>query len=293
MGAFSGPREWGRLLTAMISPFTAGGALDLPTARRVAAYLVDVQKNDGLVINGTTGESPTLAHDEKLALLDAVLDEVGDRAAVLFGASTNDTAESIALTREATAHRAHGIMAVNPYYSKPGQRGLEAHFRAIADATELPVLLYNIAPRSAINLETATLLRLAEVPNIVGVKEASGNILQIQDVIAAAPESFRVYSGDDFLTLPVMALGGHGVVSVAGHVVGDRIRALIEAFLAGDLKTAAQLNAGLLPAYRACFAAPNPVPVKHLLAKRGLGDGSVRLPLVPLDAAETAAVEAF
>ena len=292
MGSFSGPKDWGRLLTAMVTPFAAGGEVDLPAARRLAAHLVDFQRNDGLVVNGTTGESPTLKHDEKLRLLDAVLEEVGDRAAVLFGASTFDTAESVALTREGSEVGSHGIMAVSPYYSKPGQRGLEAHFRAIADATELPVLLYNIQPRSAINLETPTLLRLAEIENVVGVKEASGNVMQIQEVCAAVPDGFRVYSGDDFLTLPILSVGGHGVVSVAGHVVGDRIADMLDAWFALDPGEAARAHLALLPAYRACFAAPNPVPVKHLLAQRGFGDGSVRLPLVPVDEAERTAVEA-
>ena len=274
----------------MVTPFDADGRVDLDEAARIAAYLVDVQKNDGLVVNGTTGESPTVRHEEKFALLQAVLDAVGDRAAVLFGAGTYSTEESIAYTREAEAVGAHGIMLVNPYYNRPGQAGLEAHFSAVARETGLPVLLYNIQPRSAINLETATLLRLAEIENIVAVKEASGNVPQIADVCREVPEGFRVYSGDDALTLPVMALGGYGVVSVTGHVVGARIKAMLDAFPT-DPARAATIGKELIPVTKAMFSAPNPVPVKHALSRLGYGRPDVRLPLVPLSEAERAAVD--
>jgi 4-hydroxy-tetrahydrodipicolinate synthase len=171
----------------MLTPFDANGNVDLKEAARVARYCVDEQKNDGLVINGTTGESPTLEEDEKFALLETVLGEIGDRASVLFGGGTYNTNESIHLTRQAERRGAHGIMLVNPYYNRPGQAGLYAHFSTVARETGLPVLLYNIQPRSAINLDTPTLLKLAEIPNIVAVKEASGNIPQISDVCAQAP----------------------------------------------------------------------------------------------------------
>src|ERR1022692_2987674 len=230
MGSFSGPKDWGRLLTAMITPFNAAGGVDYDEAARIAGYLVDVQKNDGLVVCGTTGESPTLTHAEKLRLLEVVLEAVGDRAAIVFGAGTYNTAESVEMSKEAERRSAHGILAVNPYYNRPGQDGLEAHFRAIAGATGLPVMLYNIQPRSAINLETPTLLRLAEIPNIVAVKEASGLIGQIGDVCRQAPDGFRVYSGDDGLTLPVLSLGGYGLVSVVAHVVGSELAEMINVF---------------------------------------------------------------
>src|SRR5579862_3173015 len=220
MGAFFGQRDWGRLLTAMLTPFDADGKVNLREAAKIARYCVEQQKNDGLVINGTTGESPTLEESEKFALLDTVLETVGDKAAVLFGAGTYDTKESNHLTREAEKRGAHGIMLVNPYYNRPGQAGLYAHFSTVARETGLPVLLYNIQPRSAINLETPTLLKLAEIPNIVAVKEASGNVPQISDVCALAPDGFRVYSGDDALTLPILSVGGHGVVSVTAHIAG-------------------------------------------------------------------------
>lgn len=292
MGAFFGSRDWGRLLTAMLTPFDAEGAVNLAEARRIAAYLVDVQKNDGLVVNGTTGESPTLSESEKLSLLETVLDEVGDRAAVLFGAGTYDTAESCHLAKEGEARGAHGIMLVNPYYSRPGQEGLYAHFSTIAAATKLPVLLYNIQPRSAINLETPTLLRLAEIENIVGVKEASGSIPQISEVCGSAPEGFRVYSGDDNLTLPILALGGYGIVSVAGHVVGAEIKQMLDAFMAGNLDGARRLHHRLAPVFKAIFSAPSPTPVKYALSRRGFDCESVRLPLVALNVDQKRVVDA-
>ena len=274
----------------MVTPFDANGAVDYDEAARIATYLVDAQRNDGLVVNGTTGESPTLSHDEAFRLLSAVLDAVGDRAAVLFGAGSNDTAESVLTAREAEAKGAHGVMLVNPYYNRPGQAGLEAHFSTVARATALPVLLYNIQPRSAVNLETPTLLRLARIPNVVAVKEASGNVLQIADVCREVPEGFRVYSGDDALTLPLMALGGYGVVSVVGHVVGARIKRMLDLFPTDPL-AACSINKALIPVVKAMFSAPNPVPVKYALARRGYGRPDVRLPLVGLSDAEREAID--
>lgn len=277
-------------MTAMVTPFAADGGIDLDEAQRLAAYLVDKQKNDGLVINGTTGESPTVKESEKFALLEAVIEAVGDRAAVLFGAGTYSTEESIHFTREAERRGAHGIMLVNPYYNRPGQAGLFAHFSTVARETGLPVLLYNIQPRSAINLETPTLLRLAEIDNIVGVKEASGNVPQIADVCREAPEGFRVYSGDDAITLPVLSVGGYGIVSVTGHIVGARIKEMVEAFPTNPAAAAA-IHKELIPVTKAMFSAPNPVPVKYALSRLGYGRTAVRLPLVELSDAERAAID--
>ena len=274
----------------MVTPFGANGEIDHDEAARIATYLVDEQGNDGVVVNGTTGESPTLNHEEKFALLRTVLDAVGDRAAVLFGAGSNDTAESVLATREAERVGAHGIMLVNPYYNRPGQAGLEAHFSTVARATSLPVLLYNIQPRSAINLETSTLLRLAEIPNVVAVKEASGNVPQIADVCREVPEGFRVYSGDDALTLPLLSLGGYGVVSVVGHIVGARIKRMLDHFPT-DPRAAAEINKTLIPVIKAMFSASNPVPVKYALSRLGLGRPDVRLPLVELSDSERAAID--
>ncbi len=289
MGAFRGPKEWGKLLTAMLTPFDADGAVNYEETARVAAYLVDEQRNDGLVVNGTTGESPTLDEKEKFCLLETVLEAVGDRAAVLFGAGTYSTRESIHLTHEAERRGAHGIMLVNPYYNRPGQAGLYAHFSTVARETGLPVMLYNIQPRSAINLETPTLLRLAEIENIVAVKEASGSVPQITEVCSQVPEGFRVYSGDDGLTLPILSVGGHGVVSVAGHVVGRDIKAMVETFLQ-DPAEARRLHHRLLPVYKALFSAPSPVPVKYATSLVGFDCARVRLPLVELTEAEQGVV---
>lgn len=275
----------------MLTPFHADGSLNAEEAARIARHLVDDQRNDGIVVAGTTGESPTLSHDEKFELLDLVLREVGDRAAVVFGAGTNDTSESIEMAVEAEARGAHGVMLVNPYYNRPGQKGLYAHFAEVAKRTSLPVLLYNIQPRTSINLETETLLRLAEIDNIVAVKEASGNMAQISEVCAAVPEGFRVYSGDDGLTLPILAAGGHGVVSVAGHVLGAEIAAMIRAFFAGEVASAAKAHQRMVPAIKALFSAPSPVPVKYALSRRGFDCARVRLPLVELDENERAVVD--
>ncbi|HLO99960.1 MAG TPA: 4-hydroxy-tetrahydrodipicolinate synthase [Fimbriimonas sp.] len=291
MGSFFAPKDWGTLLTAMATPFDSAGNVNYAEARKLAKYLVDEQKNDGLVINGTTGESPTTTEAEKLKLISEVLEEVGDRAAIVAGCGTYNTAESIQMTQEASKLGVHGIMIVNPYYNKPGQRGLQAHFTACAAATDLPVLVYNIIPRSAINLDTPTLVELAKIKNIVGVKEASGNLPQISDVCGSAPEGFRVYCGDDAITLPVLSVGGHGVVSVAGHVVGKHIKAMIEAFPTDPAKAAA-IHHQIMPVIKACFCAPNPVPVKYMLSRLGFDTLPVRLPLVELDANETAVCEA-
>ncbi len=290
MGSFQGPRDWGRLLTAMLTPFNADGTVNYREAAKLAAYLVDDQKNDGLVINGTTGESPTLSEEEKLKLLEVTLEAVGDRAAIVFGAGSYNTAESIDMTRAAEKRGAHGIMLVNPYYNRPGQAGLYAHFSTIAKETGLPVMLYNIQPRSAINLETSTLLKLAEIKNIVAVKEASGLIGQIGDVCAQAPEGFRIYSGDDALTLPILALGGHGLVSVVAHIVGKELKEMIEAF-AKDPARARAIHQQLLPVFKGLFAYPSPTPVKYATAQRGFDCESVRLPLVELTDEEKAFVD--
>ena len=288
MGSFSGPRDWGRLLTAMLTPFDRDGNVNYDEVARIATWLVDNQKNDGIVVAGTTGESPTLSESEKLKILKVTMDAVGDRAAVVFGAGTYNTAESVEMTRSAEKQGCHGIMVVNPYYNRPGQEGLFAHFSTLANSTGLPVMLYNIQPRSAINLETSTLLRLiTECKNIVAVKEASGMLPQIAEVCAETPDGFRVYSGDDALTLPVLSVGGHGLVSVAAHVIGAELKSMIESF-PSDPARATRIGKSLMPVIRAIFAAPSPVPVKWALSLRGFACESVRLPLVELSKEEKA-----
>jgi 4-hydroxy-tetrahydrodipicolinate synthase len=278
-------------MTAMLTPFHKDGTVNYEEAARVAQHLTTEQQNDGLVVSGTTGESPTLSDEEKLSLLSATLEAVPSKA-VVFGAGTYDTKHSIHLAKEAERRGAHGIMLVNPYYSKPGQAGLYAHFKAVAGETGLPVMLYNIMPRSAINLETPTLLKLiADAPNIVAVKEASGNLGQIAEVCAKAPSAFRVYSGDDAVTLPVMAVGGHGLVSVAAHVAGRDLKAVIEN-AATDLAKAQAANARLVDLIKAVFSAPSPTPIKYMLSLNGFDCEDVRLPLVKLDDAQKAAIQA-
>lgn len=289
MGAYLGPRDWGRLLTAMLTPFNADGSINDPEVIRIATYLVDVQKNDGIVVAGTTGESPTLSDEEKLRLLELTLEAVGDRAAVVMGTGSYDTKHSIHLTKKAEEAGAHGIMLVNPYYSRPGQRGLYAHFSTIAGETNLPVMLYNIQTRSAINLDTDTLLELAQIPNIVAVKEASGNIAQISDVIRLAPAGFRVYSGDDALLLPLLALGGYGLVSVSAHAVGHQFKEMIEVF-ASDPARARAIHHTLTPFIQAVFSAPSPTPIKAVLASQGFDCERVRLPLVELTPEEKTSI---
>lgn len=275
----------------MLTPFDHDLNVNYKEAARLAVHLVDVQKNDGLVVNGTTGESPTLEEDEKLRLLETTLDAVGDKAAVIFGAGSYNTKESIHMAKEGEKRGAHGIMLVNPYYSRPGQKGLYAHFSAIAAETSLPVMLYNIQPRSAINLENDTLLELAQIKNIVAVKEASGNVPQISELCSKVPDGFRVYSGDDGLTLPILALGGHGLVSVAAHVVGAELKDLISKF-ATRPDEARRIHQRLLPVFKALFAYPSPVPVKYATSLNGFDCESVRLPLVELNAEEKAVVKA-
>jgi len=273
-------KDWGRVLTAIITPFDSHG-VNYAELGRVAKHLVDTGTT-GVVVCGTTGESPTLSHEEKLNCFRTVKEAVGDRSAVIAGTGTNNTAESIGLTQEAEQLGFDGVMLVAPYYNKPSQDGLYEHFKAIAARSKLPILIYNIQGRTAVNVETPTLRKLSQIDNIVAVKEASGNLGQISEVCAQMPSDFRVYSGDDALTLPVMSVGGYGVVSVASHVAGTAIASMIDAFLAGRIEDAIQIHKKMVPLVQAIFCAPNPVPVKEAMGMLGFEVGPVRLPLVPL-----------
>lgn len=276
---------FGRVLTAMATPFDASGEqVDLEAARRLASALLE-SGNEGLVVCGTTGEAPSLSATEKLALLEVTV-EVAHRlgAHVIAGTTTYNTAESIELSREARRLGVDGILGTVPYYNNPPQEGLYQHFKAIAAAVDLPLVLYNVPSRTVRNMEAATTLRLArEVSNVVGIKEASANYKQIGDVIAGAPEGFRVWSGNDADTLAVLALGGYGVVSVAGHLVGAQIAAMIRAFLDGDAPAAAEIHHALMPLVDALFTTTSPIPLKYALNRVGLAVGPTRLPLVPID----------
>ncbi|MGH3519448.1 MAG: 4-hydroxy-tetrahydrodipicolinate synthase [Haloechinothrix sp.] len=271
-------RPFGRVLTAMVTPFDSDGALDLKRAAELAEHLVDLG-NDGLVVNGTTGESPTTSDKEKAELVRAVVETVGARATVVAGAGTYDTAHSVELARQAEKAGAHGLLLVTPYYSRPSQAGLYAHFTTVADATELPVMLYDIPPRSIVPIEVDTLRRLAEHPRIVAVKDAKGDLLAGSEVIANTHLAY--YSGDDALNLPWLSVGAAGVVSVIGHVVAGRIAAMIDAYETGDTSTARTNHRGMLPVLRAFSRVGGVVFAKTALRLRGYDVGDPRLPIVP------------
>jgi 4-hydroxy-tetrahydrodipicolinate synthase len=282
-------RPFGRVLTAMVTPFAADGTLDLAKAEELAAHLVDLG-NDGLVVNGTTGESPTTTDAEKSELIRAVVGAVGERATIVAGAGTYDTAHSTHLAVAAEKAGADGLLVVTPYYSRPPQSGLLLHFTAIADATELPVMLYDIPPRSVIPIELETLQRLAEHPRIVAVKDARNDLRVGTEVLATTTLAY--YSGDDPVNLPWLSVGAVGVVSVTGHVVADRIRAMIEAFDAGNVERARSLNASMLPVLRAMGLVGGAVFAKTALRLRGLDVGVTRLPLPPATDEQVTAIEA-
>lgn len=276
---------FGRVLTAMVTPFTADGDLDLDGAQRLAAHLVDAG-NDGLVINGTTGESPTTSDAEKAELVRAVLEAVGDRAYVIAGVGTNDTRHSIELARSAEAVGAHGLLTVTPYYNKPPQEGLHRHFTAIADSTGLPVMLYDIPGRSGVPINTETLVRLAEHPRIVANKDAKGDLGRAGWAIARCGLAW--YSGDDMLNLPLLSVGAVGFVSVVGHVVTPELRSLLDAYLSGDVQKATEIHQRLLPVFTGMFRTQGVITTKAALALQGLPGGPLRLPMIELSAEETA-----
>lgn len=276
--------EVGRLLTAMVTPFAADGAVDYDRAKRLALALLD-SGSDGVVVSGTTGESPTLSTEEKVRLFREVKSAVGDRGAVIAGTGNYNTAESIELSREAERAGADGLLLVVPYYNKPTQEGLYRHFAAIAASTRLPCILYNVPGRTSLNMTAETVIRLSEVPNIVGVKEASGDLEQIGRIVSGARPGFRVWSGNDQDTLPILAIGGYGVVSVIGHLVGKQIKQMIEAQVAGRCDEARAIHLRLLPLVKACFLVSNPIPVKYALNVAGFPVGGYRLPLCDPDAA--------
>ncbi|MCX5939659.1 MAG: 4-hydroxy-tetrahydrodipicolinate synthase [Cyanobium sp. LacPavin_0818_WC50_MAG_67_9] len=271
---------FGRVVTAMVTPFAADGSVDWALTARLADHLVS-HGSDGLVVCGTTGESPTLSWDEQHDLFAAVKGAVGDRARVLAGSGSNCTAEAVEATREAAALGADGALVVVPYYNKRPQDGLEAHFRAVAAAApELPLMLYNIPGRTGTSLEPATVARLLDCPNVVSFKAASGSTEEVSALRALCGDRLAIYSGDDVLTLPMLAVGAVGVVSVASHLVGPQISAMIRAFLAGDLAQALALHDQLLPLCKALFCTTNPIPVKAALELCGWPVGAPRLPLL-------------
>lgn len=280
-------RPFGTVLAAMVTPFTASGELDVQACGLLAERLVDAG-HDGLVLNGTTGESPTTTDAEKETIIRAVVDAVGERATIVAGVGSYDTAHSIRMARAAEKAGAHGALVVTPYYSRPQQAGLLAHFAAVADATDLPVMLYDIPPRSVVAIEPETLLRLAEHPRITAVKDAKGDLYAGSQVITGSDLTY--YSGDDPLTLPWMSVGAVGIVSIISHVVGPHVRAMVDAALAGDYVTGRRLHEALMPAHRAMSrtgGGAGLVFAKTALRLQGFGVGDPRLPQIPATAAQT------
>jgi 4-hydroxy-tetrahydrodipicolinate synthase len=283
--------EIGRLLTAMATPFAGDGQVDWDQVRNLTAALLD-SGSDGLVVAGTTGESPTLSLKEKWRLFAEVKRAAGGRGAIIAGTGNYNTQESIELTQEAERLGMDGVLLVVPYYNKPTQEGLYRHFEAIARATSLPCILYNVPSRTACNLSADTVIRLSHIPNIIGVKEASGDLEQSARIIEHTRDDFHVWSGNDQDTLPLLAIGGYGVISVASHLVGLQIRAMIDGFLAGQTADAAAIHRRLTPLVKALFLVSNPIPVKFALNEVGMRAGAPRLPLTEPDEATAAAIRA-
>ncbi|GAE34649.1 4-hydroxy-tetrahydrodipicolinate synthase [Halalkalibacter akibai] len=282
--------NFGRILTAMVTPFNQHGQLDVEATKDLVRHLM-ANGTEALVVAGTTGESPTLSTEEKLMLFKTVVETVNGQIPVIAGTGSNNTQASIELTKQAEQIGVDAIMLVVPYYNKPCQEGMYAHFSAIANTTKLPVMLYNIPGRSAVNMTPDTTLRLAQIPNIVSTKEASGDLEAIASIIEHAPEGFSVYSGDDSLTLPILAIGGTGVVSVASHIVGNEMQQMVRNYQGGQVTAAAMQHRQLLPVMKTLFIAPNPTAVKAALEMKGVTVGSVRLPLIPLTAEQQAELQ--
>lgn len=281
--------DFGRLITAMVTPFDAEGQIDWQTTERLIDYLIEDQKSDSLVVSGTTGESPTLTEDEKLELFRFVMKRAAGRCKVIAGTGSNNTAHSIHLTKAAEACGVDGILLVAPYYNKPTQEGLYQHFKAIAESTKLPVILYNVEGRTGVNISVDTTLRLAQLDNVVATKDCA-SLDQLTQIISGAPDGFKVYSGDDSATLPALAVGSYGIVSVASHIIGAQMKEMIEAYLNGKPLEAARMNGKLFPIFKGLFHCPHPVPnpvaVKYALSLKGLPVGGVRLPLIDVNDSE-------
>lgn len=282
-------RDFGRVMTAMITPFTETGEVAYDKTAELARHLVKTG-SDSILVSGTTGESPVLTRDEKERLFLAVKEAVAGQATVVAGTGSYNTAESIVTTKMAEQTGVDGILLVTPYYNKPSQEGLYQHFKAIAGATSLPVILYNVPGRTSVNLLPATVSRLSEIGNIVAVKEASGSLDQVAEIRRSTPDEFLIYSGDDSLTLPILALGGHGVISVASNVAGLLIREMITSFFSGRVDRAKELHLKLFPLFKVLFMTTNPVPVKAAVNMIGIESGIPRLPLVSATAQEAEAV---
>lgn len=281
-------KELGRLITAMVTPFDDEGKVDYAQAKKLARALLD-SGSDGLVVVGTTGESPTLTWDEEYRLFQEIKKEVGNRGSVIAGTGSNSTEEALEATKKAAKIGVDACLLVVPYYNKPSQEGLYQHFKTIAEGSGVPCILYNVPTRTITNLASETVVRLSKIENIIGVKEASANLGQIADIINRARKGFIVWSGNDSDTFPIMALGGYGVISVASHLVGKQIKAMIDAMVKGDVAKAAKIHIDLLPLVDSLFIVANPCPLKYAMNQIGFKVGKPRLPLVEPDE-KTAAI---
>lgn len=279
--------RFGDLVTAMVTPFDSSGSVDIQQARKLASWLID-NGSDGLVVAGSTGEASTLTDQEQRDLWRAVKDEVGDRAKIVAGTGSNDTAHAIHLTKWAEEDGLDGALVVTPYYNKPPQAGLLAHFKAIAGATTLPIILYDIPARSVIKIEHSTIMELAQVDNIVAIKDAVGNAQGVARLVADAPEGFQVYCGNDGDLLPWLSVGAVGLIAVASHVVGPRMAQMITMYTSGDVAGARKIHLDLMPVFDAMGITTNPIPVKAALELMGHQVGPPRLPLIPADVAQVA-----
>ncbi|ADU30699.1 4-hydroxy-tetrahydrodipicolinate synthase [Evansella cellulosilytica] len=284
--------DFGRVVTAMVTPFDSKGNVDFPKVTKLIEYLIN-NGSDGVVVAGTTGESPTLTTEEKVALFRHVMKVVDGRIRVIAGTGSNNTYSSVELTRKAEEIGVDGVMLVAPYYNKPSQMGLYEHFKAIAEKTTLPIMIYNVPGRTMVNIEAETVIALSKIDNIVAVKEASGNLDQMTWIIANTDEDFHLYSGDDSLILPILSIGGAGVVSVASHIIGNEIQDIFSLYESGNVKEAAEMHQKYFSLIKGLFMAPSPTPVKTALQLIGLDVGGVRLPLVPLTSEERSLISSL
>ena len=283
-------KNLGRLLTAMVTPFDDKGEVDYEQAKKLALALID-SGSDGVVVVGTTGESPTLTHAEDIKLFAAVQEAVGNRGSVIAGTGSNSTAEALMKTHEAEKIGVDACLLVVPYYNKPPQEGLYQHFKTIAENTSLPCILYNVPARTVVNLAPETTIKLSQIDNIIGIKDASGNLDQIAKVISGSRDGFLIYSGNDDDTLPILSIGGHGVISVASHLVGRQMQEMITCAIEGRPDRAAQIHRDLMPLFKAMFVVANPIPIKYALNHIGFRVGPPRSPLTPPDEQSATIIE--
>ncbi len=289
--------EFGTLITAMVTPFDDQMQIDWSQVEKLIDYLIEEQGNDSLVISGTTGESPTLTDEEKLRLFEAAVRHARGRCKIIAGTGSNDTEHSIHLTKMAEKAGVDGILLVNPYYSRPSQEAVYQHSKAIAESTTLPVMLYNVPARTGFYMEPETTIRLAQIDNIVCTKEAHNNLEDVTAIIANAPDTFKVYCGEDSYTLPYLAIGAYGVVSVAAHVIGKEMKDMIAAYQSGDTRAAAKQHGELMPVFKGMFLCPHrvpsPAPVKYALSLKGINAGGLRRPLLPVTEDEKRFIESL